>query len=242
MNLRLFYLVGAAIPSLFCVPAASAQWSCDPAMNLPIANGAGDQVQPKIAPTQDGGCYVSWFDSIANGFDVRLQKLDEGGRELWPQNGVLVLDRGFSSTQDYGLDVDSGGNALVVSRDDSGSGVQITASKISPTGTLLWGAAGVQLTNTSAFVAAPKIAGTADGGAVVAWLQNSSVLLQKLDPNGATLWGSGINLTPSSGSYSVGDLHDSGTDVILSMGHQTGSFTSPKHLVAQKFNAAGNPL
>lgn len=242
MYLRRLSLIGAAIPSLLCAPVASAQWSCDPAINLPIANAAGDQVQPKIAPTSDGGCYVSWFDSIANGFDVRLQKLDEQGNELWSHNGVLVLDRGFSSTQDYGFDVDSGDNALLVARDDSGTGVQITASKVSPSGVLLWGPTGVQLTNTSSFVAAPKIAGTADGGVVVAWLQNSSVLLQKLDGNGATLWGAGINLTPSSGSYSVGDLHDSGTDVILSMVHQTGSFTSPKHIVAQKFDAAGNPL
>ena len=53
-------------------PAAVAQWSDDPAVNLAVSDASADQVQPMIAPTADGGCYISWFDSIANGFDVRL--------------------------------------------------------------------------------------------------------------------------------------------------------------------------
>ena len=222
---------------------AAPQWSSNPGSNLAVADAGGDQVQPKIAPTMDGGCYVSWFDNIANGFDLRLQKLDANGQELWPHNGVLVLDRGFSSTQDYGLDVDAVGNALMACRDDSGSGTQISAAKVSPGGILLWGPGGITLTATSAFVAAPKIAGTSDGAAVVAWLENSSVKLQKLDGAGTPQWGAGLNLTPSVGSYSVADLHDHGTTVILSMVHQTGSqFFSPKHLVAIKFDGLGNSL
>ena len=43
---------------------------------------------------------------------------------------MLVADRGFSSTQDYGLDVDSAGNALLAFRDDRFVGTQITAAKV----------------------------------------------------------------------------------------------------------------
>jgi hypothetical protein len=238
MNLKL-----ASTFLALAAPLTSAQWSSDPAVNLPISDAAADQVQPMIAPTSDGGCYISWLDSIANGFDVRLQRLDAAGNELWPHEGVLVIDRNFSSTQSYGLDVDAAGNALLAARDDSGSGVQITASKVSPTGTLLWGPGGVTLTSTSAFVSSPKIAGLADGSVVVAWGQDPGVKLQRLDAAGAALWGAGITMTPSAGFYFVGDLHDAGGDAILSMVHQTGSaFFSPKHLVAQKFDAAGTPL
>jgi len=220
--------------------AGVAQWSDDPANNLAVSDAAADQVQPMIAPTADGGCYISWFDSIANGFDVRLQRLDAAGNEQWPHDGVLVIDRGFSSTQAYGLDIDAAGNALVTARDDGGVGVQISAAQVSPEGALLWG---VTLTNTSAFVAAPKIAGTSDGGVVVAWTQDTSVKVQKLDSAGAALWGPELTLTPSAGAYSVADLHDAGADAILSMVHQTGAmFWSPKHLVAQKFDAAGAAL
>ena len=223
---------------LLVASISHAQWSSDPAVNLPVADAAGTQVQPKVAPTSDGGCYVSWFDG-AGGYDVRLQKLDSAGNEGFAHNGVLVADRGFSSTQDYGLDVDASGNALLVFRDDSISGIQITASKVSPTGTLLWGASGMQLTNTTAYVAAPKIAGTSDGGAVVAWTQDSDVRIQKLAADGSQVWGADVVLVPFAGTYSASDLHDAGTDVILSIVHQTGDFYSPKHLLAEKLDSMG---
>jgi len=233
-------LLNTSLTIALTASIAAGQWSDDHATNLVISGAASDQVQPMIAATADGGCYISWFDGIANGFDVRLQKLDAGGNEEWAHGGVLVIDRGFSSTQAYGLDVDAAGNALVTARDDSGSGVQISAAQVSPSGVISWA---VTLTSTSAFVAAPKIAGTSDGGAVVAWTQDAAVKVQKLDSAGASLWSGGLTLSPSSGTYSVADLHDAGADVILSMVHQTGSmFWSPKHLVAQKFDSAGSAL
>ena len=234
-SLLLVLLAAAATP-------VSAQWSSDPGDNLAVADAAGDQVQPKIAPTADGGCYISWFDNIANGFDVRLQRLDVDGNEQWPHDGILVFDRGYSSTQDYGLDVDTAGNALLAFRDDSGAFEQITAAQVSPLGVLLWGAAGVTVSNTTGFVAAPKIAGIAGGGAVVAWTQDASAVVQRLDAAGAPQWGAGVALTPGVGTYSVSDLHGAGADVILSMVHVTGAFYAPKHLVAQKFDAAGGAL
>ena len=223
---------------LLVASISHAQWSSDPAVNLPVADAAGTQVQPKVAPTPDGGCYISWFDG-AGGYDVRLQKLDSTGDEIFAHNGVLVADRGFSSTQDYGLDVDASGNALLVFRDDSTGGVQITAAKVSPTGTLLWGASGVQLTNTAGYVAAPKIAGTSDGGVVVAWTQDSTVRLQKLAADGSQAWGADVVVSPLIGSYSASDLHDTGSDVILSIVHLTGDFYSPKHLLAYRFESLG---
>ena len=221
---------------------AHAQWSASSGANLSVADGASDQTQPKLAPTPDGGVYLSWFDGFASGFDVRLQKLDALGNEVWAHNGVLVLDRGFSSTQDYGLATDAAGNALLVFRDDTGVGTQITAAKVTPAGALAWGASGVQLTATAAFVAAPKIAGTTDGGAVVAWSQGSSVGVQKLDSAGVAQWAPPTVLTPGAGSYTVSDLHGEGTGAILAIAHQTGGFGSPRHLIAQRFDGAGAEL
>ncbi|MFG0317134.1 MAG: hypothetical protein ACF8XB_07675, partial [Planctomycetota bacterium JB042] len=85
-------------------------------------------------------------------------------------------------------------------------------------------------------------AGPSDGGAVVAWTQNQSVRLMKLDAAGAPQWASDVVLTPAAGSYSVADLHATGTDVIVSIVHQTGGFSSPRRLVTQKFDASGAPL
>ena len=239
---RLF-LSFSIVASVFAlVPAtASAQWSTDPAVNLAVATGAGEQVQPKIAPTADGGCFLSWYDG-ASGYDVRVQKLDASGNEVMAHNGVLVADRSFSSTQDYGLDVDASGNALLVFRDDRLGGTQITAAKIAPDGTALWGATGVQLTSTTDFVAAPKIAGSSDGGVVVAWTQDVDTRVQKLDANGTPVWASDVVLSPGTGSYSASDLHGAGDGAILSFIHQTGGFGSPRHIIAQKFDGSGSLL
>lgn len=146
---------GAAVVCL-AIPA-SAQWSTDPGANLVLSDRSGDQVQPKVATTDDGGAYVSWFDNADGGFDVYLQRLDAGGVEQWAHNGILIADRGFSSTQDYGLAIDTAGNALLTYCDDQGAFDQISAAKISAAGAVLWE---VQLTSAPDFVAAPKIAGT----------------------------------------------------------------------------------
>ncbi len=223
-------------------PLAAAQWSSDPANNLAVGDSASDQNQPKLAATTDGGCYVSWFDGIGSGWDVRLQRLDADGVEQWAHNGVLVADRSFSSTQDYDLDIDPAGNAVLTFRDDRFGGVQITANKVTSAGVLVWGTNGVQLTNTGDFVASPRAAATASGDVVVAWTQNSSTKLMRLAGNGGTVWGAPVDQTPGAGSYFASDLQPWGDDVILAMVHQTGSFSSPKHLVTQKFNAGGTPL
>ncbi len=217
---------------------ASAQWSNDPSANLVLSDRSGEQVQPKVAATDGGGAYVSWFDNADGGYDVYLQRLDVDGVEQWAHNGIRVADRGFSSTQDYGLAVDTAGNALLTFRDDRGAFTRITAAKVSPAGAVIWE---VPLTSVPDFVAAPKIAGTTDGHAVVAWTQDVDVVVQKLDSTGAAQWGAGVTLPPSGSFLSASDLRasDSGT-AIVSMVHGAGG---ARHLWAQKLASAnGAPL
>ena len=139
---------------------ATAQWSTDPAVNLVLSDRSGEQVQPKVAATADGGAYVSWFDNADGGYDVYLQRLDARGFEQWAHNGILIADRSYSSTQDYGLTVDTAGNALLAYRDDQGAFERVSAFKVSPAGTPLWGPNGIQLTNAPASVgrAVPLVA------------------------------------------------------------------------------------
>jgi len=51
------------VASLAWSGTARAQWSSDTSINLWVGDGNGDQVLPKIAPTSDGGCYISWNDN-----------------------------------------------------------------------------------------------------------------------------------------------------------------------------------
>lgn len=232
--------------SLFtcCLLTASsqAQWSADAAVNLSIGDGASDQNQPKIVATPDGGCYVSWIDGIGTGWDVRLQKLSAAGNEEWAHGGVLVRDRSYSSTQDYGLDVDAVGAAVLAFRDDNFANEQVTVARVSTSGVLIWGANGVQVTNTTNFIASPRVTGTANGDLVVTWTENSLARVMRLQPNGGTAWPMPVDLTPAAGSYSPSDIHATADDVIVSMVHQPSGFSGPKHLLAQKLDFTGAPL
>src|SRR5688572_2777375 len=127
-----------AVPTLILTPA-HAQWSHNPAVNTGISTAASDQNQAKILPTADGGAYIVWLDGIGTGWDTRLQRIDARGIKQWPDNGVLVANTAFSSTQDYGFALDADGNAVVTYRDDGNVGggpVQIKVQKVDPAGSL----------------------------------------------------------------------------------------------------------
>lgn len=219
------------LPSL-----ASAQWSTDPVANRALVENPSDQNQPKLAATADGGAWLAWLDGIGSGWDVRVQRLDALGTGSFAANGLLVADRSLSSTQDYGLSLASNGDALLAFRDATGVGV--VAQRVTDAGALPWGA-GVVLSTASSV--SPAIAGTSDGGAVVSWGESGSLRVQKLDAAGVPQWGGGVTLSPSTGFYFPADVQPSGAGAIVSMVHQTGGFSSPKHLLAQRFDGAGAP-
>jgi hypothetical protein len=225
--------------------AVQAQWSADPAANLVLADRPDGQSQPKLAPTADGGFYVSWFGNIADGFDVYLQRLDAGGNEQWVHGGVRLADRGESSTQDYGLDVDAAGNAVLAYQFEDGGGTpQVAVSKVAPDGTPLWGTPGVIVSDDANGANSPRVAATSDGNVVVAWSAgDGSIVAQKLDADGNALWGpAGAVFAPPSGFFLIADLRASDAgNAIVSWSAQM-SF-SDRELWTQKLAAAdGAPL
>ncbi len=241
INSRL--ILGSWLTLIVLAAVAAGQWPSDPAVNLPVADRTNDQVQPKIRTTSDGGCYISWFDNATGGYDVYLQRLDAQGYEQWPHNGVLVANRSYSSTTDYGLAVDADDNAILAYNDDRSGSDQIGCNKIAPDGTLLWGPTGVLLTSTTQFVASPKVTVTSTGEYIVGWSQDISFWMQRLNASGVPQWNPAKHIIPSSGSYLLADLQPSlsGT-FIASWVHYTGGYTSPKYLYTQRYTTAGTPM
>jgi hypothetical protein len=233
--------------------AAWGQWSPDPAMNLALADKVNnDQVQPKLKVLPNNQWWVSWFDADPNspapvGYDVVLQRLSAGGVEQFAHDGTMVADLSNGSTEDYGLDIDASGNALLAFLDTrEGKNQQVTAAKTNKAGNPVWGVNGVQLTNDGDQHYAPKITGTSDGGVVVAWTaafgQTSNVKVQKLDKNGKLVWSHPIVFHESGYQYFLADLHaaDNGS-VILSWVRENGFF-SDKQLRANKISATGKKV
>jgi hypothetical protein len=217
-----------------------------------------DQVQPKVVPLADNGFFVSWFNNNPNdppphGYDTYLQRLDLNGYEQFAHDGIQIAKLTNSSTEDYGLDVDAQGNALLAFLDTrEASTQQVTVTKVSPGGVQLWGPNGVQLTAGTPQAHQPKVAGTSDGGVVVAWTAYgptySFIVLQKLDANGKPEWASntlvnnGMILSENKADYMVSDLHasDNGS-VIVSFSRDTG-FRTNRYLYANKISASGQLL
>ncbi|HEX5123807.1 MAG TPA: Ig-like domain-containing protein [Rhodanobacteraceae bacterium] len=208
--------------------AAHAEWSDDPAANFVVADDAGGATQPHIVAAPDGGFYVSWNSSQAGGFDIRLQRLDANGNELWAHDGILVADRSYGFTYDYGLAVDSAGNAYLSYNCCINNSLteHIVVSKVTPGGTLAWGANGVTLeTGSTEHVYNAYVTVASDGNAVVAWTSDSGARAQKVDANGNVLWAAnGVLLTQPTGNKFVADIEPTlNGDVIVSWSNQTGS-------------------
>ncbi len=261
MKLRLqpYFVAALFVLALTFTTAAWAQWSSDPNQNLALSDiPNADQVQPKVVPLADNGFFVSWFNANPNdpppiGYDTYLQRLDANGYEQWMHDGIQIAKLTNSSTEDYGLDIDSQGNALLAFLDTrENDNQQVTVTKVSPSGQQLWGPNGVQVTAGAPNAHQPKVAGTTDGGVVVAWTaygpKYSFIVLQKFDANGKPQWASntlvnlGIIFSENNADYMVSDLHasDSGS-VIVSFSRDTG-FRSNRYLYANKISAAGKLL
>jgi hypothetical protein len=238
---------GLLLAFVFLISSSFAQWSNNPAVNLTVCDTTGEQALAKIGSTSDGGSYVSWFDTRSGSYVVYLQRLDPMGNKLWAPNGLVVS----SNTQDtwitdYDLLVDDNDNAIIAFSDIRNSGnLNPFVYAISPNGSFLWGANGIDLNPTADFQANPKLAKTDDGNIVVAWIisgSTSQIGLQKISPAGAKLWGTNpIILQSATEGYNYPDVVTSDSSgVIVFHTATTGSFPAQTvKLRAKKITSSG---
>ena len=216
--------------------SAWAQWSDDSTTHVTVADGNGEQVQPKVVPDPFGGAYVSWYTSDA-GYDVRLQRIDQDGNPAWGPNGILIADRSYSSTQDYDLDIDLDGFAVLVFRDDRFGGDRITAQRVAPNGNVQWGPNGIQFSDGTAFVASPDVASTTDGCSVIAWSSDNVTKLAKISADGMIEWETEIS-EPGQTTL-VASMHSAGNGRVVLSWVQYVFFLGQKTLHAAMINPDG---
>ncbi len=232
---------------------ASAQWTADSTENLQICDLAGEQVLPKIVPTSDCGCFISWFDQRSGDYCVYLQRLDYQGIPQFPDNGILVSDHPqMTWLVDYSMAVDNEDNAVIAFSDirSAEEDLDVSVYKISSTGNFLWGPDGISLSDTSeaGFEPNPVIAVTGENNCIFAWGKQTSeyfLVMQKLSPDGTRLWGDwGINITDPEADLSIPVLVPSGEDSVIAMWRRsTGSYPmTVTHLYTDMFDVNGNGI
>lgn len=235
----------------FLAFTASAQWSSDSTVNLQICDLAGEQVLPKIQPTSDGGCFVSWFDQRSGSYCVYLQRLNYQGEPQFTENGLLVSDHPQQTwLVDYSMAVDNEDNAVLAFSDVrfTEGELDVAVYKISGAGNFLWGPDGINLSDTTeaGFEPNPSVAVTQDNNCVFSWGKSASaevLIFQKLAPDGTKLWGNwGIVMESPDSDLSSPVLIPSGQDSVIAMWkNSTGSFPmTVTHLYADMFDIDGN--
>lgn len=249
---NIFFLI-ALFSLLINYSLLNAQWSSNPAQNTEVSVGSGDQVLTKVATTSDGGCYVSWFDNSGGGYVVRLQRFNAFGVKQFAAAGLVVSSNPQStSLVDYDMIADDSNNAIVTFT-DTRNGSQITpfAYKISPAGTFMWGANGVDLSSdNSVYQANPRVVQTSDGNYVFIWVFASTprkAHMQKLSRTGAKMWAPTNIAISLQGSENVDwpkhVASDNGSIIAMYSGY-TGTFINPQNyrIYTQKYSTTGTSV
>jgi hypothetical protein len=239
---RFFFLLLSGIG--FSV-ASVAQWNADPSINTAIVTAPGEDVIPKIATTESGISYISWFSLEVGNYNVRLQKLDVYGNKLWAAEGLLVSDHpSMTWLTDWDMTVDLDEHAILAFQDIRTGNNDVFAYRISPNGDFVWGADGLQLSEGAAFDVSPKIAITNAENVIIAWQADEVIIRQKIAPDGTLLWGasgitmSGVNTFSWPQLLPVGD-----DDVIMKYFEDSGPVWAPtRHVFAQRFDPDGNAV
>ncbi len=241
-----------ALATLLVATAALAQWPTDPAENLLLGGGPGEQVVPHMAvvPAGDlaGAAYVGWYDNASGNYDVALQLVTHDGVPVFQAGGITVSDQPQNTwVMDWSLATGPDGFAIVAFADIRDGDSNIHVYRIDPDGSHAWGPDGVTLTDDSDFKGPPCAAVTSDGHVVVAWMESGATAelrLQRLDAAGNVLLADGGVVVSGVGDDApAGNLlvPTDGGDVILAY-VPTYSFMSDRQIKAQRFDAGGAPV
>jgi len=242
------FLLAAFLAPGFLASGLRAQWSTSPSANLPIGDGIGEQVLPKVAVASDGGCYIGWFDNRSGAYAVYLQRLDAAGVEQWPHNGILVSANPQStSLVDWDLICDRLDHCVLTFTDTrAGGDLDVYAYRIAPNGTFVWGSNGIALSNNGDYEPSPRVCETSGGLFAFCWANTvtATIQYQLVYAHGTPIYpGSGYSIAADTGAtpgFCRIATADSNGYVISWV--RTTAFTGNKHVHAQKFGPGGNAM
>ncbi len=236
--------------SILSISYLSAQWTDDPMINTVVNDMSGEQAVPHIAYDASGNFYVGFYSNDAGNYDIRLQYYTFDGVAQWAANGILISSHTQNSwITDWDLKTDNSGNCVMAFNDVRDGNANVYAYAVSPTGTFLWGADGIQLTSDSQDEFVPSITVTSSNNAIVAWSRptaaEAEIVMQKITPSGTLSWGSsGIVYQSGTQSYTGARvLGVDGDNYLMGFYKETGSFPAlTRHIYVQKFDGAGSAL
>lgn len=195
----LAFLFGLTTPA-----TVRAQWVDDGA---PVCTEIGTQSRIAAVPDGLGGVILVWQDGRAgtNTAAIFAQHLDGAGVPLWATGGIPVCPSGGPQLTPSAAP-DGAGGVVVAWHENRSGPYDIYAQRVSASGVLQWGPAGVPVCTQSSIQAEARIVSDGAGGAIIAWedyrngISNRDIYAQRVDASGLATWSNnGVPVCTASG-------------------------------------------
>lgn len=183
-------------------------------------------------------------------YEWRLQGFDVQGNKLFGELGKLISDYdnlSYSVFNDYMM-VDRDGNAVFAVPDQRyGTGMSLTAYKVSPTGEMLWGEEGIALDGkeTAKLKTSTHVVQLENGSYVFTWvnsgneIDDANACLQRVSADGKLLWNDAdTRLIDDKSPYNYSWLVNAGKNQVI----QVYTKGSGQELYARKIDVTGESL
>ncbi len=154
-----------------------------------IVLSTADGSAPSVLSDGDGGVTVAWqtrsFDDEAS--DIRAQSVRASGTPRWGPDGIAVCEASGAQTEVVAAQAAAGG-AIVMWRDARSDPFgDLCAQRVDSSGTALWKADGIVVSDAPGFQSALTICSDGLGGAVAAWTDGRAgrhIYAQRVSPQG----------------------------------------------------------
>jgi hypothetical protein len=160
---------------------------------MPVCAEPLNQASPQIVSDISIGFIITWQDYRNSDWDIYAQKINIFGTTLWTSGGIVVCDDGGSQIGPR-IITDGAWGAIIAWKDQRTSPLEILAQKINGSGNNSWTSGGIFVSGlTGSDKINHEMVSDGNGGAIVAWLDERSVMeynlyIDLVDAQGVTLW------------------------------------------------------
>ncbi len=215
------------------------QWAPD---GVALCSAAGTQQTPRPVSDGLGGVIVAWHDyRSGNQYDLYAQRVNANGAVQWAPDGVAICTAtGNQASSDL---IPDGAGGAIFTWQDSRSGNDIYAQRVSASGAMQWTADGVVISAAAGNQYAPHIVSDGAGGAIVTWQDShggSDVFAQRVNAAGVAQWAAdGVAISTASGSQYAPRLVSDGAGGAIVAWYDGRAGNSD--IYAQRVSASGAP-